>query len=228
MSTILVAGYGPGISTAVAEKFGKEGFSVALVARSAEKLSAGAKSLEAKGIKAAAFPADLSDPAAVRAAVAKVRSALGPIAVLHWNAYAGVAGDLIAASTAELRTIFDVAVVCLITAVQEALPDLRKEKNAAVLVTNGGFAYPDPPVDAAGVSFNVMGLSVANAAKHKVVGLLAEKLRPEGIHVGEVMVRGTVKGTPWDSGGATLEGTTIANAFWTLYTDRSEVRATVT
>jgi NAD(P)-dependent dehydrogenase (short-subunit alcohol dehydrogenase family) len=31
--TILVAGYGPGISTAVAEKFGGEGFQVGLVAK---------------------------------------------------------------------------------------------------------------------------------------------------------------------------------------------------
>ena len=33
--TIVVVGFGPGISTAVAEKFGAGGFSVALVARNA-------------------------------------------------------------------------------------------------------------------------------------------------------------------------------------------------
>ena len=31
--TIIVAGFGPGISSAVAERFGKEGFTIALVAR---------------------------------------------------------------------------------------------------------------------------------------------------------------------------------------------------
>ena len=31
--TIVVVGFGPGISNAVAEKFGKQGFTVALVAR---------------------------------------------------------------------------------------------------------------------------------------------------------------------------------------------------
>jgi len=39
-STVIV-GFGPGISTAVAGKFGAEGFSVALVARSPERLDAG-------------------------------------------------------------------------------------------------------------------------------------------------------------------------------------------
>ncbi|HEX7670382.1 MAG TPA: hypothetical protein VF395_12390 [Polyangiaceae bacterium] len=35
--TIVVCGYGPGISSAVAEKFGAEGFSVALAARNASQ-----------------------------------------------------------------------------------------------------------------------------------------------------------------------------------------------
>ena len=91
--TILVGGSGPGISAAVAEKFGKAGYSVAIVARSADKLAAGVKNLESKGIKAAAFPADLGDPSAVSALVGKVRSELGPISAIHWNAYAGEAGD---------------------------------------------------------------------------------------------------------------------------------------
>lgn len=36
---IAVAGYGPGISRAVARRFGKERFSVALLARNKEKLN---------------------------------------------------------------------------------------------------------------------------------------------------------------------------------------------
>ena len=83
--TILVCGYGPGISNAVAERFGVEGFSVALVARSADRLAAGVKALEAKGIRAAGFPTDLSDPASVRALVSNVRETLGPITVLEWS-----------------------------------------------------------------------------------------------------------------------------------------------
>jgi NAD(P)-dependent dehydrogenase (short-subunit alcohol dehydrogenase family) len=53
--TIIVIGFGPGIATAVAERFGAEGFSVALVARNKERLAAGVAALKAKGIAAAAF-----------------------------------------------------------------------------------------------------------------------------------------------------------------------------
>jgi hypothetical protein len=41
------------------------------------------------------------------------------------------------------------------------------------------------------------------------------------------MVMGTVKGTAWDSGGATLEASTIANKFWEMYRARTELRAQI-
>lgn len=225
--TLLVCGYGPGISAAVAEKFGSEGFSVALVARNADRLSKGVDALQAKGVKAAAFPADLGDVAAIRRLVGEVRSALGPITAVHWNAYAAGAGDVLTADIKELGRAFDVAVGGLVATVQESLPDLKQQKDAAILVTNGGFGLFDPQVDAYAAQVGAMGLAIANSAKHKLVGLLAEKLRPEGVYVGEVMVLGTVKGTAWDSGNATLEPSAIANKFWDLYRARSDVRAQI-
>jgi len=226
--TIVVVGFGPGISTAVAEKFGSAGFSVALVARNAERLAAGVKALKAKGIEAAAFPADAGDPVAIRDAVAKAR-ALGPITVLQWNAYGGAAaGDLAVADPAQVRDIFAVAIVGLIAAVQEALVDLKKANDGAVLVTNGAFGEVNPQMDGFAVSAKAMGLAVANAAKHKLVGLLGQRLKDDGIFVGEVMVAGTVKGTAWDRGEASIVPRTVANKFWELYTGRGEARARIT
>jgi short-subunit dehydrogenase len=226
--TLVIVGFGPGISSAVANKFGSSGFSVALVARHEEKLAAGVKALKAKGIDAAAFPADAGDPTAIRAAVAKARTALGPVTVLHWNAYGGAAaGDLTTADSASVRGIFDAAIVGLVAAVQEALPDLKASKEGAVLITNGAFGEINPQIDEYAVSARAMGLGVANAAKHKLAGLLAARLKAEGVYVGEVMVAGTVKGTAWDSGNATLDAATIAAKFWELYQARGETRARV-
>jgi short-subunit dehydrogenase len=218
--TIIINGFGTGISTAVAERFGAEGFALALVARNAERLATAAKALQAKGLRAEAFPADLSQIDATRDVIAKVRATLGPITALHWNAYAPGAGDLTAAPPAELRTVYDVAVTSLVAAVQEALPDVRAERGA-VLVTNGGLGLIDPKVDAMAAQWGAMGLAVANAAKHKLVGLLAEKLRGDGVFVGQVIVTGTVKGTAWDTGAATIEAKTIATKFWELFQART-------
>jgi NAD(P)-dependent dehydrogenase (short-subunit alcohol dehydrogenase family) len=213
--TIVICGFGSGISSAVADRFGKEGYKVALVSRSADKLEAGAKALVAAGIEAQAFPCNLADGNAVSRMIGQVRERLGPIAVLHWNAYQGGAGDLATADVAELRT-------SLVVAVQAALPDLRTQPDAAVLVTGGGLSFYDPKIDAMAVEWKAMGLAIAKASQHKAVGVLHHRLKPESIYVGEVVVLGSVKGTAWDHGNATLEASAIAERFWQLSRERTE------
>lgn len=224
--TIVVCGYGVGISSAVARRFGKEGYRVAIVARNAERLTAAAQGLVKEGIDAKAFPCDLGDTDAVKQLIANVRSSLGPITVLHWNAYTGGAGDLKTASADELRTVLNVAVHGLVAAVQATLPDL-KQGNGAVLVTGGGFAFYDPNVDAAATQWGAAGLAIGKAAQHKTVGLLSKALQSEGIYVGEVVVTGLVKGTAFDSGNATLEASVIAEKFWELFRARDVVSVTI-
>jgi len=225
---IAVVGYGPGISSAVAEKFGAEGFSVALVARSGERLAEAVRALGAKGVTAAAFPADAGDPSAIRAAIAKVRAELGAITVVHWNAISGRdAGDLLTADDAMVGAIFDVAVTGLLAAVQEALPALKSAKDSAVLVTNGAFGDDTPQMDGLAVGLKSMGVALANAAKRKLVGLLAQALAGEGIYVGEVTVAGIIKGTDWDDGSGNIEASRVADTFWSLYQARGDIRARV-
>lgn len=225
--TIVVTGFGPGISTAVAEKFGSEGFSVALVGRSEQRLAAGVESLKAKGIAAGAFAADAGDPTAIRGALAQARAALGPITVLHWNAFGGrEATNFLTADAATIRGVFDVAIIGLLAAVQEALPDLRSTREGAVLVTNGAFGVVSPQIDALALALSASGVALANAAKHKLVGLLSEQLKADGVYVGEVMVAGGIKGTP-TGGDDGIPGAKVADKFWELYQTRGEIRAQI-
>jgi len=227
--TIVVVGFGPGISTAVAEKFGAEGFSVALVARNPARLAAGVEALKAKGVAATACPADAGDPAAIRAAIAKARAELGPITAIHWNAYSGgEIPDLITADPAVVGDVFDIAIVGLLTAVQAALPDLKSSGEGAVLVTNGAFGEISPMMDAVATAMKTVGVALANTAKHRLVGLLAERLKGDGVYVGEVMVAGAIKGTSFDSGGQSIEASAVADKFWELYQGRGEIRARIT
>lgn len=218
--TIVICGHGPGISDAVARRFGKEGFAVALVARNEERLFAATKELAALGVEARAFRCNLGDAGAVKAMIRDVRKELGPITTLHYNAYTGAAGDLMTAGADDLRIVLDVAVNGLLAAVQEALPDLKAQKGA-VLVTGGGFAFYDPKIDALATQFQSAGLAISKAAQHKTVGLLHARLAGEGVYVGEVVVLGMVKGTAFDHGNATLEAPSIADRFWELHEGRS-------
>ena len=189
--------------------------------------TAGVRALKAKGVAAAAFPADAADPAAIRAALGKARAEFGPITVIHWNAYGGAeAGDLLTSDPVAVGGVFDVAVVGLLAAVQETLPDLKSTTEGAVLVTNGALGEITPQMDELAVTLKTMGLALANAAKHKLVGLLAQRLKGDGVYVGEVMVAGMIKGTPW-AGDSGIERSAVANRFWELYQARGEVRARV-
>jgi short-subunit dehydrogenase len=225
--TIVICGYGTGISAALAHKFAAEGFAVALVARNAEKLQTSVRELQAKGIRAAEFASDLGDASQAPALVKAINEKLGPVTVVEWNAYQAGAGDLNNADAKELSAVLDVAVTGLLAVVQAALPDLRKQPGAAVLVTNGGLGALDPQVDAMAIAWNAAGLAIANAAKHKLVRLLSNKLKGDGIYVGEVMVLSPVKGTLWDDGSAKLEASAIAAKFWEIYSARAPVSTTI-
>lgn len=218
---LAIFGYGPGISNAIALKFGREGFSIALVSRTRERLEAAVAGLRREGIDAAAFIADAGNPKDIRRAVKEVRAQLGPVTAIEWTAYGSGGGDLITATEEELRAVLDVPILGLITAVQAALPDLRASETGAVLVTNGGLGMLDHGIDRVGVDRNLMGLSLANSAKHKLVRLLSHRLKTDGIYVGEIIVESTVKGSAFDKGSGTLEAGVIADKFWEMYSERS-------
>jgi hypothetical protein len=133
----------------------------------------------------------------------------------------------LSADSAAVRAVLETPLVGLLAAVQEALPDLRANQGA-VLITGGALGELGPEMDARAVAFSSMGLALANAAKHKLVGLLNARLKADGVYVGEVVVAGTIKGSAWDKGNANLEGSKVADAFWQLYQERnvSSVRVT--
>ena len=81
MTTIAIVGAGPGLGVAVAERFGREGLSVALIARSQPKLAGLVEGLAARGITAKAYRGDVHDREQLRNALASAADELGPIEV---------------------------------------------------------------------------------------------------------------------------------------------------
>lgn len=84
--TVVVTGGGGGIGSASCRRFGAEGARVAVLDVNLETAQATAAAVNAAGGTAAAFRCDITDRASVDAAVAGVRSELGPIDVLVNNA----------------------------------------------------------------------------------------------------------------------------------------------
>jgi short-subunit dehydrogenase len=225
--TMMIVGFGPGTARAVAEKFGAEGFSLALVARNQSQLATSVAELKTKGIDATAFTADAGDPAAIRSTIQAVRSQMAPITVLFWNAYAGLdVSDLLTADESSIQRLFNAPVFGLIAATKELLPDLKQVSGSAILVSNGGLSDISTAMDAAATQYGFTGIALSGAAKLKLVGLIAERLKADGIYVGEIVVHGTIKSTP-GAADNTIDPTIIADKYWELYESRSQTRADI-
>lgn len=219
-NALLICGYGPGISHAVACRFGKAGHPVALIARNVERLTGAVAELAAEGIQAYAFPADLSDVDAIRRTITDVHDRVGPIGILHWNAFLDIDGDLLSTPPERLGQSVDLRVVSYIAAIQRCRDDLAASKGT-VLVTSGVMALDDPTINAFAVDYAALAISVA--AQRKATHLLLHTLAPHEIHVGEVIVNGFVEGTPGGLGKShTVSPTAVADQFWKLHTARRE------
>src|SRR5689334_9149804 len=81
----LVTGGGRGIGQGIALRLAREGWAVAVAARSAGQLDATVAAAEGKMI---AVPADVADPPSVRAMVQHIEADLGPVTLLVNNAAA--------------------------------------------------------------------------------------------------------------------------------------------
>ena len=86
-----VTGVGPGTGAALVRRFAAEGYRVAMLARSAERLEELARTIPA----ARAYAADVGNEAAVHDAFARIRSELGPVETLLYNAGSGVFASFI-------------------------------------------------------------------------------------------------------------------------------------
>ncbi|KPV49409.1 short-chain dehydrogenase, partial [Kouleothrix aurantiaca] len=88
-STILITGASSGIGAAFAQAAARMGARVVLLARNAAALETVAGAIRASGGSAHVFPADLTDPAAVEAVVARILAEVGTPDIVVSNAGSG-------------------------------------------------------------------------------------------------------------------------------------------
>jgi len=91
----LVTGAGKGIGRAIALALAAEGVDVGLIARTEKDVADVASEIRGKGVKAAYATADVSDRAAVEAAIEKIVGELGEIDILVNNAGTGTFGKFL-------------------------------------------------------------------------------------------------------------------------------------
>jgi NAD(P)-dependent dehydrogenase (short-subunit alcohol dehydrogenase family) len=179
---IVVVGAGPGVGASVARRFGREGYDVALVARSPEHLEQLGTELQAAGVTTGWTPVDITDAEALTAAIERFGRHLGHIDVLHFNPSVFRHRDPLHVTAQELLEDLHVGAAALLTAVQAARPAMPA--GARITVT-GSMAADHPWHEAC-------TLGVQKAALRNLVRSLDATLAPEGIRAMSLTVRGTL------------------------------------
>ncbi|WP_018549444.1 SDR family NAD(P)-dependent oxidoreductase [Streptomyces sp. LaPpAH-108] len=127
----VVTGASSGIGRATAVRLAEEGAAVALVARRRERVEELARAIEAKGGRALAVEADLTDAEAANGVVEQVVDRFGRLDILVNAAGVMLNGDTLRARTEEWDQMVDVNLKGLMYVTQAALPHLLEAAKSA-------------------------------------------------------------------------------------------------
>lgn len=175
-----VVGVGPGNGAALARRFAADGYAVALLSRSTKTTSELARELP----DARAFACDVSDAASVASAFSAIRSELGEVDVVAFNAGSGVFGALDDVSAADLESAWRVNALGLFHVAKEVVPAMKAAKAGAIVVIGATASRRGVP--------RTTAFAPAKAAQRSLCEALARQLGPAGIHVALIVVDGVV------------------------------------
>ena len=188
----IIVGAGPGMGLAIAAALGPGHGPVGLIARRPGPLQEMVSALSQRSLPAAAFPADITDEARLRAAIAEAREALGPAAVVVFNASLFVPGPPTAVDLDQFRAGLATGITAALVTVQATAADLLAAAPHSTLLFTGSGAALSPWSGG-------IGLSIQKAGLRHLALATAEELRPKGVSVSLVTIRGTIeRGGPFD------------------------------
>lgn len=183
----MVAGVGPGTGAAISRRFAAAGYRVAMLARDAERLA----TLEREIDGSRAYPVDVTDAAAVRDVVARVRTELGTPGVLVHNAVSGHFGQFMDVTPEVLEQTFRTNVLSLMHLGQALVPLMLEAGGGAMVVTGNTSAWRG--------SAGFAAFAPSKAAQRILAQSMARSLGPQGIHVAYVVVDAVID-VPWTRG----------------------------
>ncbi|NBH04975.1 SDR family NAD(P)-dependent oxidoreductase [Amycolatopsis sp. SID8362] len=225
---IAVLGVGPGLGLSIARRFGREGFTTALVSRTAARHDAYREALT--GIPTHTYTADVTDDAQLRAVLARITADAGEIDTVYFGPADATGGaaikPLTEAGPDDLRTPFENFMLPAANLVHAALPPMLARGSGALLFAGGlSGKHPMPMLGT---------LAPASAALRMYVLTLHAALREKGVYAGILTIGGLIERgdihrvfTSQDHGftAGTLNPDDIAEKAWSLYAERDAAEA---
>jgi short-subunit dehydrogenase len=175
-----VVGVGPGNGAALARRFAAEGYATALLARSTEFSNTLASQLQ----DSRAYVCDVTSDESIARVFESIRTDLGEVDVLIYNAGSGVWGSVEEISTAQLSEAVRINTVGLLGCAQAVIPTMKARTSGTLLVIGATASRRGGAKTAA--------FAPAKAAQRSLTESLARHLWPWRIHVALIIVDGVV------------------------------------
>jgi NAD(P)-dependent dehydrogenase (short-subunit alcohol dehydrogenase family) len=181
--SVLVAGVGPGLGIALATRFAGEGYSVAMLARSRDRLAALAAQAPERLVP---MPCDVTDPAQVNAAFEETERQLGPLACAIFNAGAYRRGSILDIAPDDFEHCWRVGAFAGFLVGQAAAKRMVARGSGTILFTGETASLRG--------GANFVNLASPKFALRAVAQSMARELGPRGIHVAHIIIDGQIGG----------------------------------
>jgi NAD(P)-dependent dehydrogenase (short-subunit alcohol dehydrogenase family) len=213
---VWVAGVGAqaGLGAAVAHRFAREGFQVAVTGRTVERLEAVAAAIRESGGTAFAVPADVSREDSILAAVAKVTER-GQLAAAIFNAGNFENAKSLDMSAEMFERAWRTNTFGGFIFGREVLRKLAPQGRGTLLFTGASASLRGKPPFGA--------FAAAKAGLRSVAQTFAREFGPQGVHVAHVVVDGAIDGAnmrafmPNRDADDLLQLGAIAETYWQLH-----------
>ena len=179
-----VLGVGPGLGAAVARRFAREGFDIALMARSKSSLDPVQKELKGLGRKSVAIDVDATSPTSIAAGFAKAHDALGDPEVFVYNAGAFKMGGLLDIDPEDFDNCWRANCAGAFYASKHVLPAMLAAGQGTVIFTGATASLRG------GARFAC--LAVGKFGLRALAQSMARELGPKGVHVAHVVIDGQI------------------------------------
>lgn len=176
----VVIGVGPGNGAALGRRFAREGFAVALLARTTETSAPLAASLA----DARAYSCDVTDAESVARTFDAIQRDLGPVHTLVYNAGTGTWGTIEEIDPSVLESSFRVNTLGLLMTTKRVIPQMKSQGGGNIVVIGATSSRRGMARTA--------GFAPAKAAQRSLTESMARHLWPSNIHVSLVIIDGVV------------------------------------
>ena len=210
-----VLGIGPGLGAAVARRFAREDYAVALMARREETLAPVQAELEDDGGVALPVPTDATEPGSVASAFERIKGELGDPEVFVYNAGAFQMGGILDLSPKEFDVCFKANCAGAFYAAQQVLPAMVEAGRGTILLTGATAALRG--------SARFSALAVGKFGLRALAQSMAREFGPQGIHVSHVVIDGQIdtpgmrEVSPGHETHTMLSPDAIAETYWQLH-----------